>query len=190
MARAKYTKQVSVFHDEHIYAVNADTGEMRSITEMDNNRWDNIPKDTQVFEKSAPFIKFYPKTWFFLKGVLSPIELSAVLSLGMMSKANTCSLEPLGDDSTLKELMAVLGVSINKVKPILDKLFDLGVFGRFEVHIPDKPYTKNWILSPYIFFTGKTIKSDISDLFIGTHCERAFRSDNYLYLYKVKYSNK
>lgn len=183
MEKQRYKREVSLYHNETLMAVDSETGEIRDIVHRKNN----IPDDSMVFENKAIFRKDYPNTWFFLKGVLTPIEYKAAHTLAMMAKANTNSLEPLSDESTLKELMSVLDMSINKVKPIMNKLFDLGVYGKFEVYKPERPYTKNWIFNPYLSFAGKIIKSDIAKLFIGTHCEKAFHDDDYLFKYKVKY---
>lgn len=127
------------------------------------------------------------QTWAFLNGVLTPIEYKAAHTLAMMAKSNTGSLEPLSDESTLKELMSTLDMSINKVRPIMNKLFELGVYGKFEAYKPERPYTKHWIFNPYLSFSGRIIKSDIKELFNGTHCEKAFHDSDYLFKYKVRY---
>lgn len=184
MEKQKYRKEVSIYHNESLMAVNVETGEYRDISARRNN----IPESSMVFEKDAIFRKDYQNSWFFLRGVLTPIEYKAAHTLAMMARANTNSLEPLNDDSTLKEVMSVLDMSINKVKPIMQRLFDLGVYGKFEVYKPERPYTKSWIFNPYLSFAGRIIKSDIAKLFTGTHCEKAFYDDDYLYTYKIKYS--
>ena len=183
MQKQKYKKEVSVFHDEVLLAVNQETGEIRDLPQRKNN----IPKDSTLIDSKALFKKHYQNSWFFLKEVLTPIEYKAAHTLAMMAKSNTNSLEPLNDESTLKELMQVLNMSINKVKPILNKLFDLGVYGKFEVYKPERPYTKSWIFNPYLSFAGRIIKSDIAELFVGTHCEKAFHDEDYTFKYKAMY---
>lgn len=184
MKKQGYKKEVSLYHNETLIAVDQETGEMRDVS---TNRRNNIPDDSMLFGDKAIFRKDYQNSWFFLKEVLTPIEYKAAHTLAMMAKANTNSLEPLSDESTLRELMSVLDMSINKVKPIMNKLFDLGVYGKFEVYKPERPYTKNWIFNPYLSFAGRLIKSDIAKLFIGTHCEKAFHDDDYLFKYKMMY---
>ena len=71
-----------------------------------------------------------------------------------LAKANTNSLEPLNDTSTIPELMEFLQVSKNKVNPILKKLFNLGVYGKFEFVDAEKGYTKYWLLNPYLSFSN------------------------------------
>jgi hypothetical protein len=185
-SRGRYLKEVELYHNEDVLAVNLETGEYRDIPRRKNN----IPDGSVVFNSKALFKKDYQNTWFFLKGVLSPLEYKAAHSLTMMAKANTGSLEPISDESTIKQLMEVLDVSKNKVKPIMDKLFELGVYGKFEAYKPERPYTKYWLINPYLSFSGKIIKSDIQELFNGTHCEKAFYDDDYLFKYKVRYSKR
>ena len=58
---------------------------------------------------------------------------------------------------------------------------DYGVFGKFDVCLADKPYTRYWILNPFLSFNGTVIDSVIVKLFKGTHVERAFNDPNYVY---------
>lgn len=183
MDKQKFKKEVSLYHDEVLMAVSQETGEIRDI----KSRRNNIPEGSELIDPKALFKKDYSKSWFFLREVLTPIEYKAAHTLSMLAKANTNSLEPLNDESALKELMSVLGVSINKVRPILNKLFDLGVYGKFEVYKPEKPYTRSWIFNPYLSFMGRLVKSDIANLFRGTHCEKAFHDEDYAYKYKIRY---
>lgn len=153
--------------DEIPAKVNKRTSE---ITEV-NSRPNNIPDGKEVFEAGGIFLKTYTKSWRFLQSKLTPFEFKVAFQLAMMAKANTNSLEPLNDDTTVNQLADILNVSRNKVTPILNKLFKLGVYAKFEVVKPDVPYTKYWILNPYLSFSGKLIYSDIADLFKGTTIE-------------------
>lgn len=138
-----------------------------------------IPEDHELFEPKASFRKDYTNSWMFLERVLKPIEFKAAFALALKAKANTNSLEPLNDDTAKSELMAILGVSKNMVNPILEKLYILGVYGRFDVYEVNKPYTKYWVFNPYLSFQGKLLKSDIALLFKNTHCARAFYDPEY-----------
>jgi hypothetical protein len=173
----KYEKLIELNHNEIPAIINVETGEIKQLESKKNN----IPSGKEVFEPTALFKKDYLKTWSFLKRELTPLEYTSAHTLALMAKANTNSLEPLNDETTLKELMEILNVSINKVKPILKKLWLYGVYGKFEVAEVGKLYTKYWILNPYLSFSGKLIESDIADLFKNTHCAKAFYSENYRY---------
>jgi hypothetical protein len=92
---------------------------------------------------------------------------------------NTNSLKPLDDNITIHELMSYFDISEKKVKTTFKKLFELGVYGKFEVAKKNKDYTKYWIVNPYLSFKGKTIEKSITELFKGTHISIAFYNENY-----------
>jgi len=175
--RQRYTATIPLYHNEEAAAINLETGVLRTIPKKVNN----IPEDKEIFEPQGIFKKDYTNSWKFLDKHLSPLEYKAAHTLAMMAKANTNSLEPLNDETTLRELMEILNVSINKVKPILEKLFDFGVYGKFQVKEAHIPYTKYWVFNPYLSFSGKIIGSDISNLFKNTHCAKAFYDKDYVY---------
>lgn len=166
----KYKQIVTT--NEHQVAATVDTitGEVEIVEEKEFI----IPKGKEYFESNASFKKEYSATWAYLNRVLNPLEYKAAHTLGLMAKANTNSLEPLNDTTTIPELMEVLGVSKNKVKPILQTLFNLGVYAGFEYFDVDKGYTKYWLFNPYLSFSGKLINSDIKQLFKNTHVGKVF----------------
>jgi len=172
-----YKVEYNLEQDEVALKMNQRTGEVKKLAVRPNN----IPEGKEVFEKDGIFRKDYTNSWKFLRKQLTPIEYKAAHTLAIMAKANTNSLEPLNDDTTISELMEVLNVSKNKVKPIMNTLWDLGVYGRFEVKHVDKPYTKYWVFNPFLSFSGKLINSDIANLFRDTHCAKAFYDENYTY---------
>lgn len=172
----KYTAEYNLNHNEVPAKVNVETGETTTLMKRPNN----IPEGKRVFEPDALFRKDYTNSWKFLERNLKPIEFKAAFTLALKAKANTNSLEPLSDSTTIPELMEVLGISKNVVKPLLKKLWSIGVYGKFEVSEVGKPYTKYWILNPYLSFSGKLIDSDIAELFSKTHIAKAFRDPNYI----------
>lgn len=183
MGYTKKTDGLKLGDSEALYRIDKSTGEVKEVKHRPNN----IPVGKMLFEPNANFKKDYVNSWRFLNQVLKPIEYTAAHSLAMKAKAHTNSLEPLNDETTLRELVEELGVSINKVKPILKRLFDFGVYGRFEAAKPDVPYTKYWILNPYLTMSSKLAYSDIAELFRGTHVEKAFRDPGYIFVYKNSY---
>jgi|JI9StandDraft_1071089.scaffolds.fasta_scaffold343387_1 C1A family cysteine protease len=170
-----YKVEVKLNHNEVAAKVNTETGDTKLVTFRPNN----IPDGKELFEPTAFFKKEYSNSWSYLQKKLNPLEYKVAHSLGILAKANTNSLEPLSDKSTIPDLMEIFNVSKNKVKPILVKLFSLGVYGKFEIVDADKGYTKYWIFNPYLSFSGKLIPSDIADLFSNTHVAKAFRDPNY-----------
>lgn len=171
----KYTAEYNLEHNEVPAKVNVETGETTTFMKRPNN----IPEGKRVFEPDALFRKDYTNSWKFLEKNLKPIEFKAAFALAFKAKANTNSLEPLNDSTTIPQLMEILGLSKNVVKPLLKKLWEIGVYGKFEVAEVGKPYTKYWILNPYLSFSGKLIDSDIAELFSKTHIAKAFKDPNY-----------
>lgn len=149
--------------------VDATTGETQILTKRNN-----IPEGKEVFEPDGIFKKDYTKSWEFLDRVLTPLEFKVVAKLCRMARMNTNSLEPLNDDTTVNYIADYFSIGRNKVAPLFKKLFKLGVYAKFEAYKPDVPYTKYWILNPYLSFSGKIIHSDIAKLFVGTTIEMEY----------------
>ena len=169
-----YTQEVKLNDNEVVVKVNAETGEVKEVAKRPNN----IPEGKELFEPNAQFAKHYSKSWAFLESQLTALEFKAAYRLAMRAKAFTNSLEPINDNTAIPELMEVLAVSKNIVRRVIDKLFYLGVYGKFSIVEADKPYyTKYWILNPYLSFNGKIIHSGMTDMFKGTKVAQAFRGE-------------
>jgi len=110
-----------------------------------------------------------------------------VVKMMLLAKRDTNSLQPLSDKTTVRYLAEEFGIGINRVKDILDKLFNIGVYGVFKVRDSDKPYTNYWVLNPYLTYSGKFISSDIKNLFKGTELTKYVLS--YYENNKVLYSS-
>lgn len=171
-----YTQEVKLADNESVMKVNKETGEIKEVIKRPNN----IPEGKELFEPDALFKKDYTKSWKFLQKHLTPLEMSASMALALMAKANTNSLEPINDETGVREISKRINVSVNKVTSVLKKLYDLGVYAKFSVSKIDMPFKKFWILNPYLSFSGKLIHSDIAELFIDTHIERAFHDEDYI----------
>ena len=170
----KYRVNVSLQQNEVAAKINKETGEIKEV----RTGYNNIPDDREIFEPQALFKKDYTQSWKYLFNNLSALEFKAAYSLALMAKANTNSLEPLSDETTYQELSKILKVGKNKVDKVLKRLFEIGVYGRFEVYDKNKPYTKFWLLNPYLSFDGKLIRSDIANLFKGTEIALNFKNVN------------
>lgn len=168
----EYKKLVELNHNEIPAIIDLETGEITPLVPKSNN----IPEGKQVFEPKGVFQKSYTKSWLFLKSKLTAFEFSVAFELAVMAKANTNSLEPLNDDTTVNQLVERFNISRNKVKPLFKKLFDLGVYAKFEVAKQNTPYKKYWVLNPYLSFSGRLIDSDLAELFRDTSIEIAYHS--------------
>lgn len=168
-----YTQELQLKDNEVAAKINSETGEVTSL----KKRMNNIPENRHIFEPEGIFRKDYTKSWEFLDKVLTPLEFKIVAKLCRMAKMNTNSLAPLNDDTTIQCIAEEFSIGRNKVTPLFTKLFKLGVYAKFEAYKPDVPYTKYWILNPYLSFSGKLIHSDIAQLFIGTVIEKEFNRE-------------
>lgn len=175
MDNRKYRDYMDLEHNEIPAAINQETGEIRTR----KKRKSNIPVGNEVFEPKASFRKDYTNSWSFLKRVLTPLEFKAAFTLALLARASSNSLEPINDSTSYQSLSETTGVSINKIKPVLKKLYDLGVYGGFDVAEVGKQYTKYWIFNPYLSFQGQIVRSDIAQLFRNTHCAKAFYDPEY-----------
>jgi hypothetical protein len=165
-----YESTIKLKHHEAPAKINKQTGEVSEII----GKTSNIPKGKELFEPKAMFRKSFDATEEFLDKVLTPLEFKVVARMCRMAKMNTNSLQPLSDDLTVLEIAEELHINRREVNKLLAKLFDLGVYGRFEIVKEDIGYTKYWILNPYIRFQGKTISSDIKALFEGTKIHKYY----------------
>jgi hypothetical protein len=171
-----YSETVLLKHNELAATVNQETGEVK----VKKTRTRRLPEGKEVFEPTSIFNKDYNNSWKFLCRELSDLELATVVRLTLLAKSNTNSLEPINDNTALKELSEKLSVSINKIKSVLQRLWELGIYGKFDVAEVGKPYTRYWILNPYLSFNGKLINSDIAKLFENTHIAKAHNNENYV----------
>lgn len=168
-----YEKLVQLNHNEIPAKINIETGE---LTELKPKK-SNIPTYKELWQPKTAFTKNYNKVidWIEAEGIMTDLELRILWRMMRMAKYETNSLEPIGDDHTFIQLAEEFNVNRNKIKPILKKFYDLGVYGRFDVKRIDVPYTKFWVLNPYLCFSGRVVDSDIAQLFKGTVIQLKFK---------------
>lgn len=167
-----YKQTIELANNESLAKVNNETGEVTTVKKKLNN----LPEGKEVFEPEGIFRKDYTKTWEYLDKTLTPLEFKVVAKLCRMAKMNTNSLEPLNDETTALKLSEEFNIDHRTSKKLFKKLFELGVYAKFEAFKPDVPYTKYWILNPYLSFSGKIINSDIKLLFTGTVLEKVYNN--------------
>lgn len=169
-----YEQTVKLNHDEGLAKINKRTGEIKEVSKRKNN----IPDGSSLFLPSGSFFKGYKKIHEYLVKNLTAEEKRVVDIMVMMAKNNTNSLIPLNDSMTAKRLGEYFSINERRIKIILTKLFEMGVYAKFEVvrvnDVFEPEYKKYWILSPYISFTGRLISNDIRLLFDGTLLERHY----------------
>lgn len=162
--------------NEKAAKVNVETGEITVYERRKNN----IPEGKIRFEQKGDFKKSYSKSWMYFKDRVSPIEFKVAFEMSLRAKRNTNSLEPIGAETTVRELAEMFSVSKSSMDRIMKVLFNYGVYAEFNVKDDRKPYTHFFIFNPYLSFDGKIIDSDIPSLFVGTKIAR-------YYLYDIPY---
>lgn len=124
---------------------------------------------------AGDYIISYPESWKFLKGELSSLEYYAALRLMLLISKDNNSILYLNDKTSYKKLTEELGVSINKVKPVLQKLHDIGIYRQLEIGGPFGSYRNYWIFNPYICLNGKYVSDEIRELFENTKVAIEYR---------------
>lgn len=170
-----YEATVQLKHNEVPAIQNLDTGEV-SVQLPKEFTKKKTAEGTVPFERNAIFHKNYKKSWDFLYYRLSPLEYKVAHYLAQSGEINTNSLKPLNDDYTIQKLAETVAISTGKVKAIFDRLFQMGVYGKFELVEKNKEYTKFWILNPFLAFNGTTLPIGIIELFKNTEIAQAFKS--------------
>lgn len=170
--RTKYTREIHLRHDEQVAKANIQTGEVEIIKDKDSSKTN---PEMKRFEPDLYFQRTYTEAWKLLKTQTTPNEFRVAFELAIRAKAFTNSLEPLDDETTALQLAEEFNLDRNTAKKTFNKLFDLGVFARFEVTEHDKIYKKYWVFNPYLAFNGKAINKKTEDLFSNTTYAKIMR---------------
>lgn len=165
-----YEKTIKLNHNEVAAKVNRETGEVTAVP----NRPNNIPQGKKLM-KGDNFYKGSVEADALLITLLDPLEYRVVGIMRSRAKMNTNSLEPLNDETSLKELAEHLLVSRNRINTVITKLRNLGVFATFEVVNHGHIQKKVWILNPSISFKGRIISEEIIHLFSETSITKLLR---------------
>jgi predicted transcriptional regulator len=172
-----YNASITLGHDELPAKVNKDTGELvvADMPEQPKRSVNKGKSDTILFEPNSPFNKTYKVGWKWLYYNTTPLEYKTASLLSLMAKPYTSSLKPLNDDMSIRDLAYELNISKSHVQKVMDKLFELGVYGKFEVVNADKEHTKYWVFNPFLVFTGRYIKDSVYEMFKDTHIAKLFQ---------------
>lgn len=157
-----YERNIRLHHDESPAKINKRTGE---VTEIEHHSMNNGMK---TYNLMPTYQRINIAAWKLLETQTSDIEYLAAHKLALMARAYTNSLIPLNDDTTASELAGTLNVDRRKINLIIDKLFKLGVLGKFEIYEHNEQHMKYWVFNPYLSFNGNTIKKNVITLFDGT----------------------
>lgn len=164
--RTTYSRQISLKHDEQPAKINTRTGEIVVIEDSDVSKTRNPEMET--FNTEFLFQRTNTEAWRLLRTQTTDVEFRIAFELALRAKAFTNSLQPLDDSTTAKELAEEFNLDRNIVKKLFNKLFDLGVYGRFEVSEQNKAFKKYWVFNPYLAFNGRAIDVNTKNLFANT----------------------
>lgn len=168
--KGKYEHLLKLEHDEQPAKINMRTGE---ITPVGEDMKLKAYTGATVFNQDAKFFKGFSDAWEWLYYRLTPLELKVVMYMAMKASPVTNSLDPLGEDSSVRELSTAVDISVGKVSIVFKKLLEIGVYGKFEVVDTAKKYTKYWVLNPHLSIKSKVVKDSVVKLFDVTELSQA-----------------
>jgi RNAse (barnase) inhibitor barstar len=138
------------------------TGELK---EVPSPRTFNSEK-FEIFPLKDAYARNFTKNWDLLAAQVSDIELKVAYKMERLIKPYTNSLAPLNDDTTVRSLAEVFGVSVNIIGKALKKLWHLNVYGTRKIY--DRDLGKDleyWVFNPYLSFNGVTIEKGLCEQF-------------------------
>lgn len=155
---------IGLQHNEVPARLNIETGEVKTIP-APRGKPDS---EMSPFDLQPSYTRICSVTWRALETMVSEKELMVAYRLAIMAKAFTGSLQPLNDETTAITLAETLKTDRSLILKYIDKLFRLGVIGKFEVYERDAEHKKYWVFNPYLAFNGNKIRRDIVTLFDKT----------------------
>lgn len=159
-----YKKEITLKHNEKPARVNMETGEVKVI----NVKTTNNNSDFTLLEATSDWNKSFNKAWMYLDDVLNARQLRIVMFMSKKAKYFTNSLSPLGDDRSMSYLAKYFKSNKNTIKSDLKKLFEYGVYAKFELTEDNFEHKKYWVFNPYISYNGRGISRRSLGLFDNT----------------------
>lgn len=157
-----YTKEVKLLDHQRLAIIDDQTGEIKEVRSKPSNNENAVKFD------AGKFVKHHTGAWSHLALLTTKFEYAVANMMSNHIKMFSNSLQPLSDDTTVSELSKQFGISMGKVKSTFDRLFQLGVYGKFEICEKDTVRKKYWIFNPYLSFNGQAIDKGVKDLFSET----------------------
>lgn len=154
-----YEKIVTLKDDEVVNIVNKNTGEERLLDGQGNPDFRVI---NQKFNKQSS------AAWRLLHRQTTAAEFKVAGYMATLVNGPSNIIRPLCDELSYRQIGEILGVSHNRVKKMLDKLFKLGVYGRFEYYDEHEEHKKFWVFNPYLTRNGKGVLKETDSIFRGS----------------------
>lgn len=163
---------VPMRHDDVIQSVNVVdryTGEIIEVEHALTKKGRKPKNGMTKYNLMEQYHRRNTRSWFLLETQTSNKEYELAIKLADRSQPFTGSIEPFNDDIGMSAMAKVLKVDRRTIKDNLDKLFRLGVIGKFEVYEVNEMYKKYWFFNPFLAFNGDVIKESVQDLFSNTY---------------------
>jgi len=161
-----YEKTIKLEHDEVAAKINLASGEIITLE-------DKVKKFKQGYERvngnTVKWSRSYNKAWALLAELTNDREFKVAHKLATRANYRDNSLCPLDDDMSCTELGEELGVNRKEVDKIINKLFRLGVIGKWEVYQAHEVHKKYWVFNPYLSFNGNCEETGMRSLFKDTY---------------------
>jgi predicted transcriptional regulator len=172
--KSLYETTIELASNEAPAKINKETGAITEIIPKQAlvaRMAQKVPKDPTMkyFKEVTAWQRVSTKAWELLRTQTTEKECFVAFKLGLLAHAYTNSLEPITPNSTITDIAEYLGENRNTIAKIIDKLFRLGVIGKFEVYTINETYQNYWIFNPYLSFNGKIIKKEVDSLFRNTY---------------------
>ena len=163
---------IPIEHDQIISSVEVVdryTGEVNRVEPEVKVKPSKPKNGMKKFDLMEQYHRRNTTAWHLLSTQTSSKEYEVAIKLSDMSSAFIGSLEPINDSTSANELANILHADRRTIKSLIDKLFKLGVIGKFEVYEAGNQYKRYWLFNPYLSFNGDIIKEDVATLFDGTY---------------------
>lgn len=157
-----YSKTVKLQHHESLMKVDKRTGEVSDVPSSPKGN-----PDMAYVNKGVSYHKNYTKAWKVLRMFTSDSEYALAHELSMLAKHGDNFL-PLGDDLSYSYMAELLNMDRRKFKTLTDKLFELGVFGKWSISTVDHIRKTHWVFNPYLSFNGIVMNKTLMSMFHET----------------------
>lgn len=157
-----YQKTVNLKHHESLMVLNKKTGEVKEVkTRVGNSNMIRVGK-------GEAYHKNFTRAWKILRDHMTREEHGVAHDLALLA-APFHNVLPFDDTTTIKDLSDHFNIDRRRMKKILDKLYKLGIYGKWEIHSVSKGNNqKSWVFNPYLFFNGTVIDKTIVQMFQDT----------------------
>lgn len=170
-----YNQTAKLQDNEVLQKVNKETGEVTEVP-FPRKRNPNIDR-----HDPGTYTKHFSLAWKTLYTQTTKYEYAIAAKMSTKIRMITNSLEPLSDETTLQQLSNEFGVSMGKVKATFEKLFNLGVYGKFEVvdwENEEFRHKRYWVFNPFLSCNGNSIDNRSKGLFSKTLYAQLYKKED------------